>query len=299
MSVKTSSYEIDLLKDIKAYLRTISCNTATAPTADFDKTVLCDINTGAKIVLVTSYSAIGVPTTNAFNLNGTPYAGNITTDLQECEPSLESDGQQICVSGNSQLIQWVVKSGGQPTGTVYYTNLSGVIVAAPTAGTFTFGDCIQSSIYQRCLCDDVNGDQSLIVNYIEFYRYDPVTNAITVIGTWREDLSATYIPVNPIDCNLIGNTVLLVQQREELTGIFVWNRPANQIQSITLKVRATGPTNPTVRDNANRVTNLYLGDVETWSTLDDTNAAGWLTGGFTITSIDPKTIITILYTELV
>lgn len=214
---------------------------------------------------------------------------------------LESDAQLICVAGNppTQLLQWVVKLNGIPNGTVIYTDLSGNTVAAPGAGTFTFGECSTSAaqVFKRCLCDDVNGDGSLIVNYVQFYQYDPGSNSITVTGNWNEDLTALYVPVNATDCNAIGAPQQIVQRRQDLTGVTAWVRPIN-VQSLTIKVRRVGDVlnPPTITDNNGTTTPLFIGDVETWSVLD--TEALLLQGAFTITLNNVNDHITIIYTEL-
>lgn len=217
-------------------------------------------------------------------------------------PSLESDAQLICVAGNppTQLVQWVVKLDGVPNGTVVYTDLSGTQVAAPGAGTFTFGACATSAaqVFQRCLCDDVNGDGSLIRHYVEFYQYDPGTNAITVTGLWNEDLTLPYVPVNPVDCATIGTPASVIQRRIDLQGITVWNRGLT-IQSFTIKVRRVGSVlnPPTITDNAGVITPLFIGDVETYSVLD--TDALVLGGNYTITLNNVDDYISIIYTEIV
>lgn len=274
--------------------KVVSCGQGTTNT-EFDHTLLCGAG-NVIVISVVAYSAAGVPTISYYNLDGTPYVGPQPT---RCSDTLESDAQIICVSGNTELLQWIVKDNGQPTGTVYYTDLSGTIVAAPAPGTFSFGSCsLDQQIFQRCLCDDVNGDQSLIVNYIEFYTYDPSTNSITVTGYWDQDLLNPYVPVNPINCSTIGTATQLVQRRVHLTGAQVWNRP-NTVVSMTIFVRRIGDvTNPaTITDNAAVITPLFIGDNITYGIINDNNTL--LQGTFSITMMDVDDIITINYLELI
>lgn len=216
--------------------------------------------------------------------------------------ALESDPQLICVTGAppTQLIQWVVKLDGVPNGTVIYTNLSGAVVGAPGAGTFTFGACSVSDtqVFQRCLCDDVNGDGSIIFTYIEFYQYDPATNSITVTGTWNETLTAIYVPVNPVDCDSLGNPIQIVQRRLDLIGVTNWVRPVDA-QAVTLKVRRVGSvlTPPTITDNNGTITPLFLGDVESWSIIDGDSTV--LQGTFSVTNNNAGDYITINYTQII
>ena len=104
----------------------------------FDKTILCDKNTFNKVIVVTSYSELGVPTSIAYNIDGSLYTGDITTDLVTCDIDLESDEIIICIEGEA-AVQWVVKKDGIPTGEVYYTDKTGQLITAPT--DFTIGEC--------------------------------------------------------------------------------------------------------------------------------------------------------------
>ena len=66
----------------------------------------------------------------------------------------------------------------------------------------------------RCMCDDVNGDGTNIVQYVEAYvqTANPNTNVITsaLAGTFTdESLTTAYTPTNPVDCNSIGSPGLL------------------------------------------------------------------------------------------
>ena len=275
--------------------KVVSCGQGTTVT-EFDHTLLCAPG-NVIVISVVSYSATGVPTISYYNLDGTPYVGPQPT---RCSDTLESDAQLICVSGTSELLQWIVKDNGQPTGVVYYTDLTGAIVPAPGAGTFTFGPCSQTNdqVFQRCLCDNINGDLSVIVNYIEFYTYDPTTNTITVTGTWTEDLTAPYVPINPIDCNAIGAPTSLVQRKVDLTGIQVWNRPTT-VTSLTIRVRRIGDiTNPpTTIDNNAVVTSLFIGDTESYGIINPSHTI--LQGTFSVNLNHANDFITIHYLELI
>lgn len=286
------------LRAIYNEVKQIRCNLGNSPSSEADTLLLCDPVSGNLVIAVVTYSATNVPTATYFNPNGTPYVG--PTPVNCAGGQLESDPQEICVNGNTSLIQWVVKDNGQPTGAVYYTDLSGTVVAAPGAGTFVFGSCSNTTaeIYQRCQCDDINGDGSVVIRYIEFYQYDPATNTITVLGTFSSDLSTPYVPINPVDCGTLGTEPQIVQRRIELSGVTAWNRPLT-VQSMTIKVRRVGSilTPPTITDNAGNITPLYIGDVETWSVLD--TAATVLQGTFTITLNNVGDTISVIYTEMI
>ena len=273
---------------------------APAPTVDEEQFFLCDPISGAR-VRVLYQSGSNVPVSMTY-LDGTPYGGTVGS-LVECDIS-DTDPVcfDICVNGVNYR-QCVLTVGGQPTGLpgdIYYLDINGVLVATPV-GTIVPGICgSNSEIRSICRCDDVNGDGSLIVTYTEFYTID-LAGVITIIANYTDLPWTPYVPVNPVDCNSIGTTVSLVQQREHLTGPFIWNRPGNNIESLTIKVRNIDPLNPpTITDRAGRITPLFIGDVESWGVNgNNPDAIGLLIGGFTITSSSPSTVITLLYTEYV
>lgn len=99
---------------------------------EFDHTILCDPS-GAKVIVVVSYAATGIPTTAFYTLAGADYTGD-TSLLTACDTDLESDPLLWC-DGGQDVIQWVVKSNGSPTGATFWTDAAGLIIAAPTAAT--------------------------------------------------------------------------------------------------------------------------------------------------------------------
>lgn len=114
------------------------------PSKEFDHQILCTSD-GTKIIVVTTYSSTGVPSSIAYNLNQSLYTGDINL-LTNCDIDLESDPIIICIDGVS-AIQWIIKKNGVPTGDVYYTDKFGVLIPAPAI--FTFGECVLCSPKQE------------------------------------------------------------------------------------------------------------------------------------------------------
>jgi hypothetical protein len=140
--VEFNEQQID---QILEFLRCIKCNTANSssttplpPTPEFDSVLLCDPLNGNTVIVTVKYDASGIPTAKYFNLDGSVYTG-ATPIKCSAGTSLESDAITICISGTTNATQWVVKDGGQPTGVVYYTDTSGVVIPTPIA--FTSGAC--------------------------------------------------------------------------------------------------------------------------------------------------------------
>lgn len=277
------------LKDLEHSLRAAICANGGSNT-DFDHTLLCD-PAGNIVIASVSYSSSGVPTTTFYNLNGTLYVGPTPV---RCSDTLESDPIEGCASGVTYF-QWVVKNNGQPTGTVYYTDTTGVLVPAPIG--FTIGACTASPITDHiCLCDDNAG---ILTPFKRFYTYDPNTDIITFTGDWLSDLSAQYTPTGIVgDCATLGTPLNLVPRRTHLTGIQVWSMPAS-VTSFTVRVRRVGDilNPPTVTDNNAVVTPLYVGDTESYGLPSGNHTI--LQGTYTISMTDVNDIITIHYLELI
>ena len=292
--IRTETYTTDLLKEIRDNTFKVACGAGTT-TTEFDVFTLCNPLDGSIVIASVSYSITGVPTTAYYLPTGAPYVG--ATPVNCSGSSLESDAREGCAA-NISMTQWVVKQNGNPTGTIYYTDVNGAVIPAPAPGTFSFGPCNPAKqIFQRCLCDDVNGDGSLIINYVQFYTYDPATNAIAVTGNWLADLSATYTPINPIDCDSIGTDVKVVVRRFDLIGSSTWTMPVD-VQSFTIRVRRIGDilNPPTITDNNGTATPLFLGDVETYSILTEDSTV--LQGTFSVTNNNAGDYITINYTQI-
>lgn len=107
---------------------------------EFDTFTLCDPNDGRPIIVVVSYSTVGVPTATAYEATGVPYAGVITS-LVSCSTSLESDAELMCDDAGS-FIRWYVKNNGQPTGVTFDTDLTGAPYVP--SGPVTLGPCTGS-----------------------------------------------------------------------------------------------------------------------------------------------------------
>jgi hypothetical protein len=79
-------------------------------------------------------------------------------------------------------------------GTTPYLVQGTIGVCGPSADT-------TRQIIERCGCDDVNGDGSLINRYTELWTASDSGSAPVLIGTYLDgDFTQPYVPVNPIDC---------------------------------------------------------------------------------------------------
>lgn len=151
-------------------------------------------------------------------------------------------------------------------------------------------------LFSACLCDDVNGDGSVVVNFI---RVVSITDGgvLAQVGDFLPDYSATYTPLGTVTpCGEVGAAPAIAQVRELLVGPTTWVRPAN-LQSLTYKYITDGGTGgATVTDNNTTVTPLVVGDIETFST--DPEFAVSLGGTFQLDLLAGDQIV-ILYTEII
>jgi hypothetical protein len=109
-----------------------------SPVEEFEKAVLCDPDTGANVLVISTISTEGVSVA-AYNIDGSAYAGDIGA-LEACASDVtESDPVLMCDGGETQFYRWFLAENGQPTGDSFDTDLAGA--AYVPAGQVTPGDC--------------------------------------------------------------------------------------------------------------------------------------------------------------
>ncbi|MBK7806816.1 MAG: hypothetical protein IPJ51_11005 [Saprospiraceae bacterium] len=197
------------LRAIYNEVKQIRCNLGNSPSSEADTLLLCDPVSGNLVIAVVTYSVTNVPTATYFNPNGTPYVG--PTPVNCAGGQLESDPQEICVNGNTSLIQWVVKDNGQPTGAVYYTDLSGTVVGAPGAGTFTFGAC--PTVCLPTISDAFADDLSTLLPGTSFVITKPDCCKILVTtsaGTFTLREKETYYATTDFKCPITVTGITIV-----------------------------------------------------------------------------------------
>jgi len=129
---------------------------------EFDTAILCDSVGGGQVVVVVTYSPAGIPTSTFYNLDGTPFTGDVG-DLIVCSRDLESDQVEWC-NNDADVTQWIIKENGVPTGTSYWTDAAGMVIPSPAAGpTLVRGacrldDCDRTQVLQETVIGlDVDG----------------------------------------------------------------------------------------------------------------------------------------------
>ena len=206
--IKSQTYVNRLLEDIRENTRLAACGSATT-TPEFDVFTLCNPVDGSVVVASVTYSITGVPTTTYYLPTGALYVG--PTPVNCAGGQLESDPQEICVNGNTSLIQWVVKDNGQPTGAVYYTDLSGTVVGAPGAGTFTFGAC--PTVCLPTISDAFADDLSTLLPGTSFVITKPDCCKILVTtsaGTFTLREKETYYATTDFKCPITVTGITIV-----------------------------------------------------------------------------------------
>lgn len=108
---------------------------------DWEIVMRCDPATDEQIMFQWDVRKNPPTLISATNLStGEPFTGDANT-LVSCGGSkLESDPQPVCYRGKN-LMQWVVKREGQPTGVVFYTAADGTIVEVDAPAEVIFGEC--------------------------------------------------------------------------------------------------------------------------------------------------------------
>lgn len=122
---------------------------------------------------------------------------------------------------------------------------------------------------ENCLLDDVNGDGSLLVPYVEVVRretaYDgTITN--TTVGTYTDGtLNTPYTPTNPVDPATLGNEIASYGSgKERVTGPYnnYTPTPTTYLTSVTVTV-ISGPV--TITDSFGTVSTMDTGQTFTWN----------------------------------
>ena len=172
------------------------------PSKEFDDQILCAPD-GTKIIVVTTYSSTGVPSSIAYNLDQSLYTGDINL-LTNCDIDLESDPIIICIDGVS-AIQWIIKKNGVPTGDVYYTDKFGVIIPTPTL--FTFGECVLCSPAQQSF----TGNAATLAEFNSVYVDIPECCSVTITHSAGSitlpSKKVNWVYTQKFDCMLSNYTI--------------------------------------------------------------------------------------------
>lgn len=124
-----------------------------------------------------------------------------------CAPSTSTE--QFCLADGSTILAVYQVPCAACDAAATPPTLSGYL--NPNTGVFTPGplpadagrceDCARQ-VVERCGCDDVNGDGTVINRYIELWSVDPCNGGTPeLVGTWLDgDFDQPYTVVNPVEC---------------------------------------------------------------------------------------------------
>jgi hypothetical protein len=198
------------------------------PKAEFDKSILCDPVTGASIIVVTTYSDTGVPTSTAYNIDSTPYGGAITALVSCPDQDVESDEVVMCDGGSTTFWRWVVKKNGVPTGVSFDTDLSGlpyVISGAVTPGTcavaqmFVEKGCLSTppqfdvAKIDRCAVGEVRiGGQKFYVSIPAGWTVNQFVDAVNAQSPGLLSSSGSLVTVNGSDTATLSIEIVCVHE---------------------------------------------------------------------------------------
>lgn len=251
---------------------------------------------------------------------GAPVIGAVAANVDFTQANIQTENLFACAfDGTGAQVGWVFKVIEDNLGeganaaltqeTLKLVDATGAVTTPydPVASGHTLGNCGASGgddadydIHE--MCDDVNGDGSVIVRYFEAAKLelDLAGNVIrTITGTFTTDrLDVAYAPVNGVECETIGVPVVgLEPRRVVLNGLGAWTAPAAEIlTSLTIETRtvnnAAAP--PQFTDGAGSTTDLFEGT--------ETFEAEWLagSGGLTGNPLSVTTgagdLVVVLYT---
>jgi hypothetical protein len=274
--------------------------------SDAEVLKLCDVSAlgvVTEFLRKISYNSDGSTTVTNTTLDGvTPYV--ITGTVKVCDKELLQDTNTLCAlvdspadypnvgdpvgtaysAGDKIVFQYAVNSENVFTpiltavknlsnGTYplpFYMENNGVVVIGTTPpNPADFSACPDQCIKvePRCKCDDVNGDGSVIVNFVQAYQIC-ITNGVvvsTLIGSYTDDTYSTPYVVQGavVNCSAIGASARVSQQRLVLSGAGSWVVPGDVLAYSIKVVQANG--GPTFTDTSGIVTPLFVGESVSFS----------------------------------
>ena len=225
---------------------------------------------------------------------GTETAGALPVTAVVCGDSsqvIEECFVNKLVSPDDYYKKLIVMNGATVSAVIVIDQQTNAVVGSLPAGAIpcqTAAEQLESVV----LCDDVNGDGSLIVPFVRVVSVNADTGVVMIVGQYTPDYSASYSPTNPVACGSIGNDVFYRQQRIALQGVGLWSRPSMVVR-VTVTVVAVGniANPPTVSCNSG-TSPLFTGTSETWESPD----GNFLSDTFSV-STKVGDIILIAYTE--
>lgn len=173
---------------------------------------------------------------------------------------------------------------GAITGHTDYTLDGAAYQPAPGADISTCPpDCGVQQVIQAERCDDTNGDGLPDVWYVELLGVD-CKGTVSTLGTYTCDLSATYAPVAPVDCDPdTGNAASSDQppqvqaRRAQLVPGSTWSASAWPLLRTVEAIAHGGEGEITTADGT---TTLFESQSARWATSRDDDVR--LTGPLTI-----------------
>jgi hypothetical protein len=109
---------------------------------EYDHHVRCHNKDGRPIIVVVSYDTTGIPTSQYFEIDGTPFTD--LTELGSCGQRLETHEIVFCGDGKP-VIQWFITDNGQVTGVGYWTDIFGAFISPPSV--IVPGACAQAKSF--------------------------------------------------------------------------------------------------------------------------------------------------------
>ena len=160
------------------------------PPKDFQSQVLC-LPDGEQVISVTTVDPnTGIPSTNYYNFDGTPFTGD-PSELFRCPEGGSLVPQVMCDEGSTNFIRWYITSDDEVSGS-FDTNLVG-LPYTPT-GSVTLGACGTSEPFINPVhwIENITSSPSCVEGKA-VYGYNPATGGFSIIGLY----TLTGLPVLP------------------------------------------------------------------------------------------------------
>jgi hypothetical protein len=244
---------------------------------DTEMLVVCDPVTGERVYLRYQFDALtgAAISVGTYNADLTPYVGDPLLLVACPDVDMSPIQYAICDDGVQKLVR--VCFNNCTAGATTFYNLDGTLTTAPLDyNLVTLGECQENcqSVEARCMCDDVAGNGSNIVNYVDAYVicYRDGVLTSTLVGSYTDDTYQTvYVPVNGVKCDTLGTDVLGQNARRQvLIGAGAFTFPNVLTTAITVTVVSVGNTltPPTFTDSLGNVSPMLAGESFSFSIKD-------------------------------
>ena len=133
------------------------------------------------------------------------------------------------------------------------------LTSASVAPSFSSASSSSGEMINRCMIDDVNGDGSLLVDYVEVYSKQVVDGSVqsSLAGSFTDETcTVAYTPANPVEPCEIGQPAKICPRFHKINGMETFQIPAVAVSYSVTVCDIGNPANPPYIDDGTEQTTL-------------------------------------------